>query len=196
MSAIVIWEKIEQFIAKNRSTAGLQNNNWSSGGNLRRENFDCFQQQFLRPIKHAKIVERPPAADIALRQCHPTSCGFKHFDSRNRGFRMKIVVESVRPKHDGLCLGARIFPRTMSAKPRTETLPRKRRNLPVRRDADYGLRNLAQPGSLSQKIRQRGKSRPKPRPAVNLPECVMIQRPPTPFVKMREKLSFVRGDIH
>src|SRR5579864_3584751 len=196
MRAIVIWEKIEQFIAKHRSTTRLKDDNRSSGSNLRRENFDRFQQQLLRPVKHAKIVKRPSAADMRLRQCHPISRGFEDLDRRNRGFRVEVVVERVRPKHYGPGLGTRVVPRPIFSKPRSKTLSRKSRDLPVRRDADNRLHNLAQPRSLREQICQRGERSCNPRPAVNLPERIMTQRPPLSFMEVREKLSFVARYIH
>jgi len=95
LRALVVWEKVEQFVAKDCDAAGFEANHRDSRFDFRRQRVEDFEQQLLRAVEHAKIVERATAAKICARKNYVISSGFENIDRGFGGRGQEIVVEGV-----------------------------------------------------------------------------------------------------
>src|SRR5258705_13789631 len=67
VGAFVAGEKVAEFIPEDGDAAGLKPDDGHARLDFRGQSVENLQKQVLRSVEHAEVVERPPAAQIALR---------------------------------------------------------------------------------------------------------------------------------
>ena len=100
VGAIIVRKQVAELVAEDGYAAGLKADDWDSGGDFGTQDVERFEQQPLGPVQHAKVVQRAAAAEICLRNQDFIASRIENFNSRTRGFRMKVVVKRVRPEDD------------------------------------------------------------------------------------------------
>src|SRR5947209_4896419 len=100
LGILVVRHEVQQFIAKDRTTTGLQNHKRRPGFDFRRHDAqNVFEILFCR-LQKSIVIERPAATHILPRDVNGKSGVFQ--DS-NRGLRyggMKVGVKCIRPEND------------------------------------------------------------------------------------------------
>src|SRR5882672_4899424 len=89
-----------QLIAKDRSTARLQDHNRQSRVNLRLKSAHDLPQILFGFLEHAEVIKRSPAAQRTSGTHHAESRRLQHFQGGPARFRMKLIVEGGRPHNE------------------------------------------------------------------------------------------------
>src|SRR5215475_2804357 len=196
MGLRAIGKEVQEFVAKHGGAAGLKNDDGNAGSDLGFEDVECAKEQFLRPVQHAKIIQRSSATDVLSRHPYTVSDVFEDFDGCGRRFRMEIVIEGIRPEDDRSSLDSLAERNGPSLEPLAEALASKRRDIPARRNSRYKFCRMAQPPALREPIDQRSEPRSRRGPAVDMGNGVVVERTKPPFIVMGEELSFISRHIN
>src|SRR6267142_21490 len=78
-----------QLIAKNRSTARLQDDNWQPCVNRGSESTHDLAQIVFGSLKHSEVVKWPPATQRTPGTSHLESCRLEHIQSGPARFWLK-----------------------------------------------------------------------------------------------------------
>ena len=84
-------------MTKNRRAAWFERNHRRAGFDVLRKHIQNFLEPSLCPIEHSVIVKRSSAAEIDPRNGHFKTGIFDYFHRRFCRFRVKEIVECVRP---------------------------------------------------------------------------------------------------
>lgn len=97
----VVGKEVEEFVAEDGDAAGFEADDGRTGGDLRGEFVENFQEKRLGAVEHAVVVERAAAAEVGRGEGDAEAGGFQDFDGGDGGFGVEIVIESVGPEEDG-----------------------------------------------------------------------------------------------
>src|ERR1017187_5114545 len=100
LRALVVREEVEQFVAENGDTARLKSDYRDSRFNLGRKCVEDFEEQRLRSVEHAEVIQWTTTTEIRLRKDHPVSRGFEDIDRGFRSCGQEIVVKRVGPEQN------------------------------------------------------------------------------------------------
>lgn len=70
----IVGKKVGQFIAEDRSTTWLEDDDGGSSGQLRSQSIEDFEEIFFGRIQHAEVVERAAAAEMLRGQVYAEAC--------------------------------------------------------------------------------------------------------------------------
>src|SRR5438128_2247701 len=118
-------EEIRELVPEYGCACRLEDDQRRAGANILRQGVENFLQVALRAIQHAPFVQRPAATQVPFRYHHLAASVLQDFVGCNRGLRVKVIVERIRPQKHTLSLRAL---RTAVAQPGTKAPPGKRRN--------------------------------------------------------------------
>ena len=100
LSALVMREEVEEFVAEDGDAAGFESDDGDSGFDLGLELIEDIEEQGFGTVKHAEVVERASAAEMGAGDDDAVSGGFEDFYGGTGGRREEIVVERVGPEED------------------------------------------------------------------------------------------------
>jgi hypothetical protein len=100
LGAFVVGEQVHEFVAENGDATGFQSHDWDARFDLWLELIEDFEQQRLRAIEHAEVIEGASAAEIGLRDEDAVSGGFENFDGGFGGRGQEVIVEGVGPQEN------------------------------------------------------------------------------------------------
>src|SRR5665213_4066779 len=102
----VVRKQTDQLVAEGADAGRLQPDNRRAGLNLRLQSLHRLAPQRLGLVDAAPIVERPTAAQRALRDRHLVTERLEQLGGCYGGLRPEIIVERVRPQHHALAIAA------------------------------------------------------------------------------------------
>ena len=98
LGALVVGEKVDQFVAEDGDAAGLETDDGDSGFDLGGEFVQDLEEQAFGAVEHADVVERASAAEVGPGDEDAEAGGFEDFDGGDGGGGEEVVVEGVRPR--------------------------------------------------------------------------------------------------
>src|SRR5581483_870010 len=191
--AIVLGEKVAQFIAENGGATGLQAHNGNIGVNEWRQGIQDFQQQVLGAAEHSEVVKGAPATQTAGRKQDLIACRLQNLDSGDCGIRQEIVVKGVWPEEDWRAAWVSCL---VGSKPAFERVRRKCRQPPFLRHAHDGFGDIAQEWQLCREIRQSWSHGCKARPKIDVPKGICTSGTTAPVVVVGQELCLVGCDVN
>jgi hypothetical protein len=166
----VAGKQVRHLVAEHRRTGGLEHDERHAGVDLGLEAREDAAQILLRLAQHARVVQRPSAADGNRRHVDLEPGGFEHVGRRERGVRMKMIVERVGPQHHLAPVRTRRSRATRE--PALERLAGEAGKTSRGCDAGEPFRERRRPRGLRQRIHETGGARGDARPAIDEPERI------------------------
>src|ERR1700677_1218411 len=186
-------KEISQFVAKYRCAARLQNHDGQASFDLRREHPHDALQILLGPVEHAKVVQRPAAAQMAPGDFYVEPCVRKYFKCRPTGLRLKVIIEGVCPEDHAW---RTVFSAPLLRGPLLKADGSELRHLSLRCKLEGFLQPALRPRGVAQEVGETRSESTQRRPAVDHAEGVGVQRASLCLVVMRQKLCLISGEIH
>ena len=91
-------KQISQFIAEYRGATRLQDHDWQPGVDLRAQALQDALEVLPGFVEHAEVIQRPPAAEVVLRDSYPESGVDEYFQSSAADLGPVVIVEGVGPQ--------------------------------------------------------------------------------------------------
>src|SRR5690349_17573549 len=95
-------EQVSELIAEHRRTRGLENDDGRAGVYVLLDHVHHVPEITFSAFEHAPLVKWTAAAHWGFRNLYGETCVLQHECRSLRGFRMKVIVERVRPQDDFL----------------------------------------------------------------------------------------------
>ena len=96
----IVGEQIGQLVAEDGGAAWLEDDDGGSGGELRGEGVEDFEEIVFGGVQHAEVVERAAAAEMLVGQADAEACVGEDLVGGAHGGGMEVVVEGVGPEED------------------------------------------------------------------------------------------------
>src|SRR5215831_205901 len=160
-------KQIRQLLPKHRRTTGFQQYDRRAGDQPRGHPVQNLSQPFLGRIKHAIIVQWPPAAHVLPRHFDAEAGILENLDRRLRYPGMKVVIERVRPKDDRRTT---LVAWWLFVEPFLEALWCECGQSPFSRHADQELREAGEQRGLRKNVGKSRSNAREPGPAVDQAE--------------------------
>ena len=101
LCVFIVRQHVLHLVAEHRRAARLEDDDGDARADLVADRVDHAEEHLLRERQEAVVVQRPPAADGTPRDDHLEARRLEQLHRRNRGLRMKVVVERVGPQKNG-----------------------------------------------------------------------------------------------
>src|SRR6266851_4069837 len=196
-------KQIAEFVAEYGRATRFQHDQRYACINLCSQNAQNSFEIFLGLVEKTEIVKRSSTAQMKLRDDYVESRALQNFQCCTAGFRMKIIVECVRPQNDVAFSGCRSGS-VCSSQCRDLLLPGptlksgtgKLRHAPLRRQMQNALQKMAEARRIAEEICKPRDIRSELRPAVDHAKGVSMQWPSLVLIVVSQEFCFVSGDIH
>ena len=94
----VVGHQIDGFIPEYARAARFEYNDRGAGRNFLGQGIHRLRQVLLRLVEHAEVVQRPPAAHVALQNLDGEARIREHLIGRLGNVGLEIIGERVRPQ--------------------------------------------------------------------------------------------------
>jgi hypothetical protein len=96
----IVGQEVAEFIAKDAGAAGFEDDDGGSGGELRGESVEDFEEILLGGREEAEVVERAAAAEVLRGELNVEAGLFEDAVGGLHCCGVEVVVEGVGPEED------------------------------------------------------------------------------------------------